>query len=229
VKYFGASRGVLIAAAAGGLVSSTAVTLANARRAAANEGSPRLLAGGVAVASAVSFVRVLTIAAVLQPRLLILIGPALLAATLAAVGFALVSTFWRTSGMDARHEVKFRNPFGFWAVIGFAIFLAAVIVLGRAVGEGFGTTGAVAGAVAVGFVDVDSVTVSLAHLTPNPLGLEQAAYAVLAAVSSNLVSKMAIGAAIGRGWFAAEISIMTVLCLVAAGFALATTHVLSPL
>ena len=40
VNYLGASRGVLLAAAAGGLVSSTAVTVANARRTAVNEGSP---------------------------------------------------------------------------------------------------------------------------------------------------------------------------------------------
>src|SRR5262245_209758 len=51
VKYFGARRGVLLAAAAGGLVSSTAVTVTNARRAAAGEGSPTLLAAGVAVAA----------------------------------------------------------------------------------------------------------------------------------------------------------------------------------
>lgn len=50
VNYLGASRGVLLAAAAGGLVSSTAVTVANARRAAVHEGSPELLAAGVSVA-----------------------------------------------------------------------------------------------------------------------------------------------------------------------------------
>ena len=71
VKYFGERHGVLLAAAAGGLVSSTAVTLANARRAAAGEGSPQLLAAGVSLATAVSFVRVLAIVAVLRPSLLV--------------------------------------------------------------------------------------------------------------------------------------------------------------
>src|SRR5262249_18863557 len=52
VKYFGARRGLLLAAAAGGVASSTAVTIANARRAAAPQGPPRPLAGGVAAASA---------------------------------------------------------------------------------------------------------------------------------------------------------------------------------
>jgi uncharacterized membrane protein (DUF4010 family) len=67
VKVLGARRGVLLAAAIGGLVSSTAVTFLNARRAAAGEGSARLLAAGVALATAVSFVRVAAIIAVLKP------------------------------------------------------------------------------------------------------------------------------------------------------------------
>src|SRR5215475_4079424 len=71
VKYFGARRGLLLAAAAGG-VASTAVTIANARRAAAREGSPRLLAAGVAVASAVMFLRVVGIVAALKAELLVL-------------------------------------------------------------------------------------------------------------------------------------------------------------
>src|SRR5215470_5238802 len=80
VKYLGASRGVLLAAAAGGLVSSTAVTASSARRAAAGEGSPRLLAAGVALASVISFARVVAIVAALNPRLLMLVAPPLAAA-----------------------------------------------------------------------------------------------------------------------------------------------------
>ena len=86
VKYFGERHGVLLAAAAGGLVSSTAVTVANARRAAAGEGSPRLLAAGVALATAVSFLRVVAIVAVLKPSLLVLLAPPLVAATVVAAG-----------------------------------------------------------------------------------------------------------------------------------------------
>ena len=61
VKYFGASHGVLLAGAAGGLASSTAVTIANAQRAASHEGSPRILAAGVAMASAVMFLSLIHI------------------------------------------------------------------------------------------------------------------------------------------------------------------------
>jgi uncharacterized membrane protein (DUF4010 family) len=75
VKYIGARHGVLLAAAAGGLVSSTAVAATNARRAAAGEGSPTLLAAGVALATAISFLRVVVIVAALQPTLLRLVAP----------------------------------------------------------------------------------------------------------------------------------------------------------
>jgi uncharacterized membrane protein (DUF4010 family) len=225
VKLLGAHRGVLVAAAAGGLVSSTAVTVANARRAAAGEASGRLLAAGVAIAAAISFLRVFTIAALIQPRLLAVMGPALIAATLTAIGFAL-STSWRSTKLDQQPEVKFRNPFGFWSVVGFAIFLAAIIVLGRAVGENFGATGATIGAIVVGLVDVDSVTISLASLAPSSLGQIPAATAILAAVASDTVSKVAIGAALGHLRFAARLAVMTILCFAAAGAALGVTFAL---
>jgi uncharacterized membrane protein (DUF4010 family) len=214
VKYFGARRGLLLAAAAGGLASSTAVTIANARHAAASEGSSRLLAAGVAVASGVMFLRVVALVAALKPTLLFLVAPALLAATAAAVGFAVAWTWWLTGEARDHPAVRFRNPFDFWSVVGFALFLGVIIVLGRAVGEMFGASGAVAGAIVVGLVDVDAITVSMARLTPDTLSPAHAALAILAAVASDTVSKIAIGAAIGRGRFAAEIAVMAFGCIV---------------
>lgn len=79
VKYFGVTHGVLIGGAAGGLASSTAVTITNARRAAAREGSARLLAAGVAIASAVMFIRVCAIVTVVNARLFALLAPPLFA------------------------------------------------------------------------------------------------------------------------------------------------------
>ena len=108
---------MLLAAAAGGLVSSTAVTAANARRAAAGEGAPRLLAAGVALATAVSFGRVVAIVAVLKPVLLPFVAPPLAAATVVAVGYALDLGLLAAGTKTARRRaVKLRNPFGFWSV-----------------------------------------------------------------------------------------------------------------
>ena len=212
VKYFGARRGMLVAAAAGGLASSMAVTIANARRAAAGEGAPRLLAAGVAVASAVMFLRVVGIVSALNPALLVLVAPALVAATLTALAFTF-AWVWREAGRKDYRSGQFRNPFEFRSVVGFALFLGVIIVLGRVVGEKFGPIGAVAGAAVIGLADVDAITVSMSRLTPDTLTHTQAALAILAAVASDTVSKIGIGAAIGRGWFAADLAALAAGCL----------------
>jgi uncharacterized membrane protein (DUF4010 family) len=210
VKYFGERYGVLLAAGAGGLASSTAVTLANARRAAAGEGAPQLLAAGVALAMAVSLARVLAIVAALRPSLLVLVAPSLGAATIVAVGFAIFWVYWRADKDSKQTDVKLRNPFGFWSVIGLALAMGAIILVGRFLEQYFGSAGAVIGAAALGLVDVDAVTVSMTRLVPEPLGLRVGAFAILAAVASNTLSKLIIGAGLGRGRFAIDIVLMSV-------------------
>lgn len=217
VKLFGAERGILLAAFAGGLVSSTAVTMTSARRVAAGEGAPRLLAAGIAIASAVSFVRVAAIVAVVQPDILALIGPGLAAATVAAALYAGVTVYWRDTGSNNDSPAEFGNPFRFWSVVGFAVLLGAVIVAGRWVGQTYGARGTLLGAIAVGLTDLDSITISVARLVPEPLASREAAWAILAAVASNMLSKLVAGAVIGRGRFAVELTLVTVACYAAAG------------
>src|SRR5262245_11728858 len=227
VKYLGARSGVLVAAAAGGLVSSTAVTIANARQAAAGHGAPHLLATGVAIASAIMFVRVAAIVVALKPALIVLTGPALLAATMVAAGFAVAWTLRQGNDAGERPSVQFRNPFEFWSVVGFALFLGVIVVLGRAIGEKLGATAAAVGAIFVGLADIDAITVAMARLAPDTLSVLEAAIAILAAAASNTVSKVVIGAAIGRGRFAAEIAGMAFCCLVGGAAALWVAYVLA--
>jgi uncharacterized membrane protein (DUF4010 family) len=155
-------------------------------------------------------------------------GPALIVAAGVAIGFALITVWWRIAGSHQPQKMEFRNPFGFWSVVGFAIFLGLIIVLGRIVGEAFSTAGAIAGAIVVGLVDVDSVTISMTQLTPAILSVGSAAYAVLAAVASNTIGKIAIGAMIGRGRYAAELAILAMICLIGGGVTFALTLVLLP-
>ena len=57
------------------------------------------------------------------------------------------------------------------------------------------------------------------HLRPGNLSRGEAVSAILAAVASDTVSKVAIGALIGRGWFAADLAAMAVGSLAAGGAA----------
>jgi len=58
----------------------------------------------------------------------------------------------------------------------------------------------------------------MTRLVPQPLGLRVGAFAILAAVASNTLSKLVIGAGLGRGRFALDIVLMSV-AAAAAGFA----------
>ena len=223
VKTFGASHGMLLAGAAGGLASSTAVTVTNARRAAAGESVPRVLAAGVALASAVMFVRVIVIVFALNAALLPWVAPALAAAALAAVGFAFVAAYWRGEADGTAAAMNLKNPFSFWSVVGFAALLGVSIVAGRTLGENFGAGATLLGAAVVGIADVDSIVVSAAMLAPTPLSLHSVALIVLTAVATNTAGKVVIGASIGRGAFAVEIACMAIACFVAGGLALALT------
>ena len=223
VKLLGERRGVLLAAATGGLVSSTAVTFSSARRAAAGEGSPRILAAGVALATAVSFARVMAIIAALKPSLLSLTAPALLVSAVIAAGFAIISVYRSPSSNTRRPEVQFRNPFGFWSVMGVAVTMGILIMIGRLIYDRFGTSGAIAGAATMGFFDVDAMTVSMTRLVPEPLNPTGAAYAILAGVAANSLSKVAISAVIGRGWFAAGVAVACIGSAVAGGLTLLAT------
>jgi uncharacterized membrane protein (DUF4010 family) len=213
VKAVGATRGVLLAAAAGGMASSTAVMMNNASHAAAGEGSPRVLAAGAMLATAISILRTIGVVGVLNRDVLSAIAVPLAAAAVAAVTSAVLLAF-RNKG-SADDSVRLRNPFDLKVVLGFAALLAVMEVLARVVAEQFGGAGAVVGALVAGIADVDAVTVSMTRLAPATLSAQQAAIAVLVAVASNTLGKLAIGVTIGRGWFAAAILAASAAALIA--------------
>ena len=217
VRVFGARRGILLSNAAGGLVSSTAVTVTNAQRAANEEAPAGVLAAGVAIASGISFVRVIAIVAALQPALLRLIGPALLVATLVAGVAGFLPLRGQTQRTKPTTPATFRNPFAFWSVIAFAIFLGFVVVAARIVGERVGAMGVILSAAVAGFADVDAITVSITKLTS--ISAQSAALAILTAVAANTVSKLVVGVLIGSSRFALCLAGFVLVCLVAASIA----------
>jgi uncharacterized membrane protein (DUF4010 family) len=220
IRALGERRGVLIAGALGGVVSSTAVIYANARAAAGRHGVVRVLAAGTALATAVSFIRVTAIVAAINPTLLATVGPPLLAGALAAVVFATVAIRWRDGAAASQSPAAFRNPFGFFSVVGMAVSMGIVMLIGRIASERFGASGATVTAVITGLFDVDAMTISMTQLAPSVLDVERAAQAILAGVASATIGKVAIGAVIGRGRFALAVGGMAVLCVAAGALVL---------
>ncbi len=209
IRLLGERRGVLVASTIGGVVSSTAVLFVNARAAAARQGSVRVLAGGCAFATAVSFARVAAIVAVLNPAMFVSIAAPLAAAALAALAFAVTSLRVR-DGVDASPlSQQMRNPFGFLPVVGMAVLMGVVMLLGRIVSHEFGSAGAVSVAAITGVFDVDAMTVSMARLVPASLTTGQGTLAILAGVAAATLGKLVIGAIVGGRRFALAVTAMS--------------------
>ena len=79
-----------------------------------------------------------------------------------------------------------------------------------------------------GVADVDAVTVAVVRLVPHTVSPRSAACATLAAVAANTTGKIAVGAIIAGGRFAAEILLMVLGCFVAGAVALWMTFFLLP-
>jgi uncharacterized membrane protein (DUF4010 family) len=226
IRALGERRGVLVAGAIGGTVSSTAVLFANARAAAASDGSARLLAAGGALATAVSFLRVIAIVAALNPSLLLVAGPPLLAAAFAALLYCFVAVRWHDGHTAAQPFVEFRNPFGFLSVVGMAASMGVVMLVGRVLSERYGVSGAALTSAVTGLFDVDAMTVSMARLAPQVLSTDTAAFAILIGVGSATLGKVAIAAVIGRGRFALAVGGMSLLCVAVGALSFAAAALL---
>jgi len=194
LKLGGERKGLLLAGAAGGLVTSTAVTLSNA--AAAAQGGPGgALAAGALVAGAVSCLRTAVLALLVAPGTGQALWPALLAAAAGMGAVALVLARRRATVADGPPPPG--NPFEIVPVLRMALLLAAVGALARFASERLGGAAVIVIALVTGLTDVDAITLSVPPLVPEAITAAVAAQAVAAAVASNIVAKAAYGVVLG--------------------------------
>ncbi len=169
-----ASRSLLVIAACGALVSSTAVTLAFARRMAQEAGAQASLAAGIALASAISVARVGVLIAVLAPRA---IGP--VAAILAPALALLVGATWlrfRAAEDGEDHVVSLGNPLELGSAVGLAVLVALSSIASRWALSLYGDSGVAVVLAIIGLADVDAAVIAFAAMpaglvTPNMAGI----------------------------------------------------------
>lgn len=161
-KLFTGRAGTAINGVLGGLISSTATTVAYARRAHQDAAAVSSAIVVIAIAWTVSVARVITEVIVVAPELAAQVVPplALLLAVMAA-GCMALATFSRTDGeaLPAQH-----NPAELTGALVFGALYGLVIFATAAVREHYGDLGVYAVAVISGVVDVDAITLSTAQL-----------------------------------------------------------------
>jgi uncharacterized membrane protein (DUF4010 family) len=197
-RWLGERKGTALTGLTGGLVSSTAVTLAFARQSRDDHAMPaRALAGGMLLAWAVMFVRVVIEVLVVNPGLVARVLPAFLAmAATASAAAAWLLAGGVAPGQSAGERVPLRNPFSLRAAATFAAFFAVVLVVVAVARQRFAATGLYVIAAIAGLTDVDAITLSMAEHARSGEAAVAVAAIVIAAITNTIV-KAAMAASMG--------------------------------
>lgn len=187
IRRLGGRHGLWLSGALGGVVSSTAVSIATGRIAhkAPKQGTAALQAN--LLASSVMYLRLLALVAFFNAAYLEVLGWKL--GVLASLGFGMA---WLLQGAHESHGRgdapvgRLTNPFEFRPALLFAGLFVLLTVIVKLVREEVGGHGLYAVALVVGLVDVDPFVLStLEHETASAA----AASAILAALMSNTLMK----------------------------------------
>lgn len=220
MRFAGTARGLLITGALGGLASSTAATLALSRMAHDAPGTAPVCATSILLASAVTFIRILLLAGILNAGLAwLLAGPMLTMAAIAVLGAVLVLKLSAGQVALKQQELKIRNPLELAMALKFAAFLAVVMVAVHFARLWFGEAGLYGIGALSGLTDVDAITISMARIGANAVAPSMTSSVVLLAAAVNLAVKSGIVFAIAGTPAGFRVLAVHALCA-AAGFAL---------
>jgi uncharacterized membrane protein (DUF4010 family) len=189
IRLVGSRKGTLVMAIAGGLVSSTAVTISLARLSRWHI-SKTLFASGVLLASSIMFIRMLVEVAVVNFALAHLLWIPLSA----MCGGLLGGVFWlwyrhRRKEEDPGQPIEVKNPLQLGMALQFSVLLAAILLLSEAMKTWFGNDGVYVLSVISGLMDVDAITLSLSRSAKYDLGAEVAAMGIVLAAATNTLVK----------------------------------------
>ena len=193
-RIFGERNGTIATALIGGAYSSTAVTQSLAQRLGSEERGGAEPAG-IALATAVMYLRVVLLVGILSTRTLIpfalLVLPAFVVSV--AAGWWL---YRKAPKCDAPAPPG--NPIAIIPALGFLAFVAIAAVAARWAAGRFGEQGLAGLLLIVGSTDVDTAIITLGGLDPTAIGASLAALALAGTVFVNMAVKLGITLAYAR-------------------------------
>lgn len=213
IRLTGPSRGIFWTGLLGGLASSTAATLALARRARQDPAVLEAATAGVLAASAMMFLRMTALVFFLQPALLSTMGAALVTGAVVLLALSFFQLPRRPQSDTAASASAVGDPFDLSTALGFGLLLGVLALLTRSAQQWMGDAGLYALSLLSGLLDVDAILLTVMHMNgQGTLPIEPATIAAGLAVVANMAMKSALSWLVGGkalGW------------RVTAGFALA--------
>lgn len=191
----GSQGSLMLTAAIGGLVSSTAVTSSMAQLSKSTKLSEMLLVTGCAITTTVAAIRILiTTSAVNADMFEVMIVPALV-----FFFIGLVFIWWWQRKIQKTTEVVpqgfdgFGNPFRLPAAVGFALFFIVIKFLARNSTIFLGSSGLYITSLFAGIADIDAISLSVSELLgQGSITALQAHVAAVLAFMSNVGMKLLI-------------------------------------
>ncbi len=205
VRTLGARAGLAITGFASGFVSSIATMSTMGSRAA---GNPKMLTAAVAgaVLSNISTVIQMSVllAATSMPVLINLSLPmACAGVVVTAYGAVFTVLALKQQGVEKLPPAR---AFSLPKALGLAVVLATIMLISAALREAFGETGLVVGAAIAGLADTHATAVSVAALVASgKMPAPDAAIPILAALSTNTISKIVVVSTSGSSAFATRV------------------------
>lgn len=195
-KFLGDNAGVLVGGLLGGAISSTATTLAYARRVHGDPQGVRPAALVVAIACAVVFVRVLVEIGAVAPGLLPL---AVLPMTIGLVlSLAPVGLLWWWARHRSQDLPAQKNPTELGAAVTLAAIYTVILFVLAAARTYLGEEALYLVAVVSGLTDVDAIALSVSRMAGRgDIPMDMAWRLILTAILSNLLFKAGIAGVVG--------------------------------
>ena len=185
-RRFGERVGMWLSGLLGGIVSSTALTIAVGRLAQREEGRSKEVVQAALLAAGVMYLRLLVIVWILGPETLSLIWWKLVA--LSVIGIGLAASV-RPEMHRPRQEghPALQNPFEIIPALVFGAVFVVLLVATQVVQNAFGEAGTVVLAVLMGVADVDPFVISMVQTSGSAVAV--AAVTVIVATMSNTLAK----------------------------------------
>ncbi len=197
LRLVGQQRGAVILGLLGGLVSSTATTLAFSRHARTSSAMLPIAVIVIVLANLMVLVRLGVLTAVLAPGVLSHLLPVLIGG-LAIGGLGAAYGVHRLRPQGEMPALAMGNPTELRTAVGFGLMYAAVLLASAWLSDWLGTRGLYAVALASGLTDVDAITLSSLRLfNLDKLSVTAVVNVIVIATLANLLFKSALALFIG--------------------------------
>jgi uncharacterized membrane protein (DUF4010 family) len=202
VRLLGARFGLPIAGLASGFISSTATIGAMGTRVRKSPGIITAAVAGAALSTVATIVLMSLVLAATSIATLRALSIPLICAGIAATAYGAGFTIRTLREKDIPNSQP-GQAFSLPVALIFALTLSAVLIASAALRDWFGETGIILAAAAAGFVDTHSAAIAVASLVASgKMTAADAVFPVLAALTTNTISKMVFAWISGHQSFA---------------------------